>query len=745
MEDRSRRGAVEREHLLLQTLIDRAHTCLVLLDNDFHFLAVNASYAAACGRRPEELLGKNHFDFYPHPENEALFRKVRDTGKPIEFKAKPFIFPDHPEWGITYWDWRLSAVHEADGQALGLLLSLVDVTEQTRTALELAESRAHFQAIFQNAAVGIVVADLRGGILDANQAFQQMLGYTLPELQNLNFRDITHPDDLAADIQLFDDLLRRQSGHFQTEKRYIGADGRSIWTRLTASLILGQNAEPAFVIGLVQDIEHKKELERELQGYYDDLENLIKIKTERLQQSLADTTALLDSTGDESLLVDSNLRILNASISICKKMDLPRELLIGRTYSSGIEPDVANFLKPLLEEAFKSGQSFQMTEQLSGRWLRIHICPIANDSEKACRIAVIIRDITSQKEMDLQLARHRVSLADQVSKLSAEVHEIIMALPAALVVLEFNGREEVMVVESNRLASQTLGLGLALPQPLHGANPATSALKQQLSLMAKFALRSRTGQQSEFAVHTDGERRIFNLQAFRMTSTRVGVLFDDITQSVARERQREFLELCEIEIKKFGRDLHDLIGGQLSGLLLLLGSIQSHPEWRSGPADATLAVCTQMIKQAIGQVRDFSRRMLAQPADLNGFISAVQLSMEEVQEHFRINCSLKVDQTIRIQQADAWTHLLHIVREAITNSIRHGQSRTVEIQLIRSGKHAMLQIRNDGLPLPLPTSDSTGIGLKIMRMRVEALEGLMQVSNREGEGVEYLFYLPCQP
>jgi len=103
---------------------------LVMLDRDFNFVMVNSSYAESCRVPREELIGKNHFVLFPHEENEAIFRKVRDTGEAIEFREKPFEFPDQPWRGVTYWDWTLTPVMNGGGQVRALVFSLVDVTEK---------------------------------------------------------------------------------------------------------------------------------------------------------------------------------------------------------------------------------------------------------------------------------------------------------------------------------------------------------------------------------------------------------------------------------------------------------------------------------------------------------------------------------------------------------------------------------------------------------------------------------------
>jgi two-component sensor histidine kinase len=104
----------------------------VYLDRDFNFLWVNAAYAEACRRRPEEFLGHNHFEFYPHEENEAIFAQVRDTGEAAVWREKPFVFPDQPERGTTYWDWTLTPLKGEAGEVESLVFALVEVTEKVR-------------------------------------------------------------------------------------------------------------------------------------------------------------------------------------------------------------------------------------------------------------------------------------------------------------------------------------------------------------------------------------------------------------------------------------------------------------------------------------------------------------------------------------------------------------------------------------------------------------------------------------
>lgn len=120
------------ERDLLQNVMDGARNShLVYLDRDFNFVRVNEAYARTCGYKPEEMIGKNHFDLYPHEENEAIFAHVRETGKPAKYHDKPFKFPDQPERGVTYWDWTLTPVKSYD-EIIGFIFSLYETTKRKK-------------------------------------------------------------------------------------------------------------------------------------------------------------------------------------------------------------------------------------------------------------------------------------------------------------------------------------------------------------------------------------------------------------------------------------------------------------------------------------------------------------------------------------------------------------------------------------------------------------------------------------
>jgi diguanylate cyclase (GGDEF)-like protein/PAS domain S-box-containing protein len=110
------------------------------LDTKFNFIFVNQAYAAADQQDVSYFPAKNHFALYPNPENQQIFQQVVASGKPYKCFSKPFEYAEHPERGLTYWDWELNPIKDESGDTQGLLLSLSDVTGRIKAQEEISRN-----------------------------------------------------------------------------------------------------------------------------------------------------------------------------------------------------------------------------------------------------------------------------------------------------------------------------------------------------------------------------------------------------------------------------------------------------------------------------------------------------------------------------------------------------------------------------------------------------------------------------
>lgn len=191
--------ALKELDVLQAVMNGAANSHLVYLDRNFNFVRVNETYARTCGYRPEEMIGKNHFDLYPHAENEAIFARVRDTGEPAAFHDKPFEFPDQPERGVTYWDWTLTPVKTSEGLVTGLVFSLFETTERKRME-QILEKRVQERTV----ALEIMNEALR----QSNIALEDFVHVAAHDLQEPLRKIMTFVDRVMI---IDEDCLRDQS------------------------------------------------------------------------------------------------------------------------------------------------------------------------------------------------------------------------------------------------------------------------------------------------------------------------------------------------------------------------------------------------------------------------------------------------------------------------------------------------------------------------------------------------------
>ena len=96
---------------------------------------------------------------------------------------------------------------------------------------------SYYQALFEDAPIGVVLADDKGILIRVNKATCNMLGYSEDELIGMNIREISHPGHMKTNMVHRKKLIDGQIESFHMEKRYIHKDGSIVWGRLTSSIL----------------------------------------------------------------------------------------------------------------------------------------------------------------------------------------------------------------------------------------------------------------------------------------------------------------------------------------------------------------------------------------------------------------------------------------------------------------------------------------------------------------------------
>ncbi|HXA48549.1 MAG TPA: EAL domain-containing protein, partial [Burkholderiaceae bacterium] len=152
---------------------------------------------------------------------------------------------------------------QSEGRQL-LVAVARDITDRLKTEADLRKSEQRFRVAFNQAAVGLAHVSPDGGWLMANQKLCEIVGYTQEEILHLNYKELTHPEDLPVDLELGRRMFAREIHEAAREKRYLHKDGHYIWVNLTSSLVRDENGEPRYYSTVVEDISRRKQMEGEL-------------------------------------------------------------------------------------------------------------------------------------------------------------------------------------------------------------------------------------------------------------------------------------------------------------------------------------------------------------------------------------------------------------------------------------------------------------------------------------------------
>ncbi|HEX5870242.1 MAG TPA: EAL domain-containing protein [Longimicrobium sp.] len=131
-----------------------------------------------------------------------------------------------------------------------------------------------FRAVFEGSALGIAVVDLEGHVMEANAAFQRMVGLPLDALRRIPFVTLGHPDERDHGASLYHRLVTGRLSSYQLELRYLRADGGTFPARLTTSLVRDDGGLPRFCVAMVDDLTQRTRAEAERDGLEERLRHL---------------------------------------------------------------------------------------------------------------------------------------------------------------------------------------------------------------------------------------------------------------------------------------------------------------------------------------------------------------------------------------------------------------------------------------------------------------------------------------
>ena len=252
-----------------------------MTDGENRCTYLSRSWYEFTGQTPETGLGFGWLDAI-HPDDREMaggtFLAAAARREPFRFEYRLRGADGEYRWGID-----AGRPHFCErGEYLGYVGSVIDIQERKAAEGRLRESEARFRAIVEQVGAGIAQVDRQGRFLLVNDRFCELVGRPRERLLGgLRIQDITHPDDLAANLPAYGRAIH-QGVSFVVEKRFLRSDGAEIWVNNSVAPVRDTEGRVAAVVAVAQDVTARRAAEEGLARYRAELERLVEERTAAL-------------------------------------------------------------------------------------------------------------------------------------------------------------------------------------------------------------------------------------------------------------------------------------------------------------------------------------------------------------------------------------------------------------------------------------------------------------------------------
>ncbi len=503
-----------------------------------------------------------------------------------------------------------------------------------------------------------------------------------------------------------------------------------------------------------EELETSKE---ELQSLNEEIQTV----NHQLEQKVTE----LEGTNNDlnNLLASTDIATVFLDRGFCLKRFTPATKRLLRVIETDVGRPISDFalkftdpdLLPDAERVLKQLTPIEREVQdVEGRYYVRRILPYRTEDDRIVGVVVTFIDVTSGKEHERALERLAAELDERVRARTAELEAANAALreseqrfrtmaDSAPVMIWVSGPDRGCTYFNKpwldfrgRSMEEELGDGWA--ERLHPDD-------RQRCLDTYFtAFDARLPFEMEYRLRRhDGEYRWVLDTGVPRTVPRgfEGFIGSCVDINERKRMERSIAELAEEERKRLGRELHDVLGQQMSAIGMLAAALASELP-ASMPGADQAARLESMVDQAKAQFASVASGLLAVPVDAEGLRIALEGLAEEMTELYPIRCRFEVEGRPEVENDFAATQLYLIASEAAHNAARHAQTDAIVIRLEdRDGVH--VSVRDQGVGIgPEIAKKRRGFGLDIMRHRCVLAGGTLQIASPPEGGTLVHCHLP---
>jgi PAS domain S-box-containing protein len=246
----------------------------------------------------------------------------------------------------------------------------------------------------------------------------------------------------------------------------------------------------------------------------------------------------------------------------------------------------------------------------------------------------------------------------------------------------------------------------------------------------------------EYEVRADGaETEYFENRAVLVRDDGIGTGISITMRNITERRrlEQEILDVSSRERQSIGRDLHDGLGQELTGVALMLRGLATRIQRQFPDSTPQVNEIVVLVNQSIDTARALARGLLPVNTDSGGLSRALRTLADRSRDVYGFKADFYAevaDESAPNETLNETTasHLYRIAQEALTNSARHGRASSVVISLTVAKAKFSLQITDDGVGIKEEKGSATGMGLKIMKYRASRIGATFEIASNSPHG-----------
>jgi len=500
-----------------------------------------------------------------------------------------------------------------------------------------------------------------------------------------------------------------------------------------------------------EELETSKE---ELQSMNEELNTVnteLQTKVEELEKSHDDIHNLLASSDIATIFLDRDMHIQLFSPPTAGLLKL-RPGDIGRPISD-FSANLAN--DNLLPEAQQVLQSLMPVEKdvwssddpAHRRCYLRRIVPYRSADTRIGGVVITFVDITERHRVEEQLEERVAGRTRELREREERLRAVKDSVADAIILVDKDGLIQSVNPACERIfgypADELIGhnVNMLMPSPYR---------EEHDSYIARYLKTGKTtiiGQRRELTgCRKDGSNFPLELTVTEVDHLR---LFTGVVRDLSEKRalEREVADVSAQEQERIGREIHDGIGQQLTGLNILAVSLRNELAAAGYSKESEkLDDMIRLLTALIGDARALARGLAPVAVSPRGLVDALKELADRVDKTMGVACSFKYNQaSLDLKNDTTATQIYRIVQETVNNSLKHAGASHIDIDLDVANDNINLAVRDDGKGFDLDAVQHTdGFGLRIMQYRAGILGGRLVIDTAPGEGAQIRLRIPYE-